>query len=40
MYTATSTAEILMIVTSWFLWKKKPVRVEIYQKRVNEGSIL
>ena len=32
-YVETSAAgEIIIIVTSYFRWKKKPVRVEIYQK--------
>ena len=41
MYTETSTDEINMIIASWFLReKKKPTRVEIYQKSVMEMPIV
>ena len=36
----TSSGEILMITASWFLYKRKPVRVEIHQKSVTEMPIL
>ena len=36
----TSCGETLMITASWFLYKRKPVRVEIHQKSVTEMPIL
>ena len=40
MFIETRTDEIIMIATSYFLWKKKPARVEIFQKSVTDMSFL
>ena len=40
MYIETSTDEIIVIAVSCFLWKKNPVRIEIYQKSVKDMPIL
>ena len=39
MYTETSTNEIHMIATSWFLRMKKKKKLEIYQESVTEMTI-
>ena len=33
MFIKTRTDEVIMIATSYFLWKKKPIRVEIFKKK-------
>ena len=40
MFTVTRSDEIIMIDSSYFLWKKKSVRVEIFQKSVKDMHIL
>ena len=40
MFIETRTDEIIMIATFYFLWKKKPTLVEIFQKNVTDMSIL
>ena len=40
MFKETRTDEIIMFATSYFLQKKKPVRVEIFQKSFTDMPIL
>ena len=40
MFIKTRTDEIIMIATSCFLWKKKPVRVDIFKKSATDMPIL